>query len=168
MLSPSLPGYHPVTVSAAAVLRDMGTFRDCRVSYTWQAQTAFLLRTCFVHWFPCLVAWIFFSCHLFPCLFSSVLLTQTHKVWLMFYPTPSVFSPSRFSLFLSSVSSNALPWSRAAGGSFQYHCFETNLLGSVMDGEMPAEWCRHESLTSLKFEKVEAIFGRSAENWGFC
>lgn len=127
------------------------------------------LRTCFACCFPCFLLGFFllptFSCH-----FSLFLLTHTHKALLIFHLALSVFSPSRFSLFLSCINSNRLPWKSGwgEGVSFQYHCFETNLLGFVMDNEMLAEWCRSMSLTSLKYKKAEAIFRRSVENWSFC
>lgn len=87
----------------------------CAVPLTG-THTVLLLRACFAHYFPCLVGF-FFSLTAFSCLFfPSFLLTHTHKALFIFHLAPSVFSPSRFSLFLSYINSNPLPWKSGWGG----------------------------------------------------
>lgn len=70
--------------------------------------------------------------------FPPFLLTHIHKTLFISHPAPSVLSASRSSVFLSYINSNPLPWKLGCRVRFQYHCFETNLLGFVMDKQMLA------------------------------
>lgn len=84
--------------------------------------------------------WLFFPpTSFFLSFFPPFLLTHMHKALFISHPAPSVLSPSRSSLFLLYINSNPLPWKLGWRVRFQYCCFETNLLGFVMDEQMLAE-----------------------------
>jgi len=87
----------------------------------------------------------FFSYHLFPVLFFPFLAhTHTHKALFIFRLALSVYLPPDFLYFYFILVLIPFPGSQAGGagwgvcGSFQYHCFETNLLGIVTDNQMLA------------------------------
>lgn len=97
--------------------------------------------------------WGFFLLLASSCLLSPFFCSQH----CLFFILPFLFSPPPdFLYFYLLFILIPFPGRQAGGVSFQYHCFETNLLGFVMDNQMLAERGRSKSLTSLKCKKVEA------------
>lgn len=112
----------------------------CAVPLTG-THTVLLLRACFAHYFPCLVGF-FFSLTAFSCLFFPLSCSHTCTKHCLFFILPLLFSPPPgFLYFYLILTLIPFPGSQAGWGcvSFQYHCFETNLLGYVMGNQMVAE-----------------------------